>query len=131
LVVRDPKGIHGGGIPLLFKIELQVNFFPMDPLGIPYHQISPNGKSGGILEGSRIDDLDVGSFKQGKYVLQVNYWDKSSLCKWNLMVVYGPAHERNKDSFLDELETFCDNSKEPYIVGGNFNIIRFTHEENK
>jgi hypothetical protein len=23
LVLRDPKGIHGGGIPLLFKIELQ------------------------------------------------------------------------------------------------------------
>jgi hypothetical protein len=44
-----------------------------------------NGKSGGILVGSRIDDLDVGSFKQGKHVLQVNYWDKSSLCKWNLM----------------------------------------------
>ncbi|PWZ38285.1 hypothetical protein Zm00014a_041421 [Zea mays] len=76
-----------------------------------------NGKSGGILVGSRIDDLDVGSFKQGKHVLQVNYWDKSALCKWNLMVVYGPAHEENKDNFLDELETFCVNSKEPYIVG--------------
>ena len=90
-----------------------------------------NGKSGGILVGSRIDDLDVGSFKQGKHVLQVNYWDKSALCKWNLMVVYGPAHEENKDNFLDELETFCVNSKEPYIVGGDFNIIRFTHEKNK
>jgi hypothetical protein len=32
-VVRDPKGIHGEGIPLLFKIELQVNFSPWIPLG--------------------------------------------------------------------------------------------------
>jgi hypothetical protein len=42
LVLRDPKGIHGGGIPLLFKIELQGDFSPMDPLGIPCHQISPS-----------------------------------------------------------------------------------------
>jgi hypothetical protein len=41
LVLRDPKGIHGGEIHLLFKIELQGDFSPMDPLGIPYHQISP------------------------------------------------------------------------------------------
>jgi hypothetical protein len=45
LVLRDPKGIHGGGIPLLFKIELQGDFSPMDPLGIPCHQISPSGGS--------------------------------------------------------------------------------------
>ena len=25
----------------------------------------------------------------------------------------------------------CNNSKEPYIVGGDFNIIRFSHEKNK
>jgi hypothetical protein len=40
-VLRDPTGIHRGGILLLFKIELQRDFSPMDPLGIPYHQISP------------------------------------------------------------------------------------------
>jgi hypothetical protein len=44
LVLRDPKGIHGGGISLLFKIKLQGDFSPMDPLGIPYHQISPAGE---------------------------------------------------------------------------------------
>jgi hypothetical protein len=37
------KGSQGGGIPLLFKIELQGDFSPMNPLGIPYHQISPKG----------------------------------------------------------------------------------------
>lgn len=42
LVLRDPKGIHGGRITLLFKIELQEDFSPMDPLGVPDHQISPN-----------------------------------------------------------------------------------------
>jgi hypothetical protein len=41
LVVRDPEGLHGGGISLLFKIELQGDLLPMDPLGIRDNQISP------------------------------------------------------------------------------------------
>jgi hypothetical protein len=40
------KGSPWRGIPLLFKIELQGDFSPMDPLGIPYHQISPKWTSG-------------------------------------------------------------------------------------
>lgn len=39
LVIEDP----GEEILLLFKIELEGDFFPMDLLGIPNHQISPNG----------------------------------------------------------------------------------------
>lgn len=35
------------------------------------------------------------------------------------------------DAFLAELASLCSNSKEPYIVGGDFNIIRFQHEKNK
>jgi hypothetical protein len=46
LVLRDPKGIHEGGILLLFKIELQKDFSLMDPFGIPYHQISPTSVRG-------------------------------------------------------------------------------------
>jgi hypothetical protein len=46
LVVRDPEGIHGGGIPLLFKIELQGDFSSMDPLGILDHQINPKSVLG-------------------------------------------------------------------------------------
>lgn len=38
---------------------------------------------------------------------------------------------RKKDDFLAELANFCGNCKEPYIVGGDFNIIRFQNEKNK
>jgi exonuclease III len=91
----------------------------------------PKGKSGGILVGSRTDDLDVGTFIKGKHILQVSYWDKALFCKWNQMVVYGPTHERYKDMFLKEFDEFYDNSNEPYIVGGDFNIIRFSYEKNR
>jgi hypothetical protein len=35
------------------------------------------GKSGGILCGVKKDLYDVGSFHQGKYMLQMNLWDKT------------------------------------------------------
>ncbi|KAL5656594.1 hypothetical protein ACJX0J_035913, partial [Zea mays] len=43
----------------------------LDPSGDYLWLWSPaKGKSGGILVGSRIDDLDVGSFKKGNHILQ-------------------------------------------------------------
>lgn len=46
-----------------------------------------------------IERFDVGSFKQGEFMLQMNLWDKEVRVKWNLLIVYG-AEEENKISFL-------------------------------
>jgi exonuclease III len=43
----------------------------------------------------------------------------------------GLLMRRKKTKFHDELGTFCDNCKDPYIVGGDFNIIRASNEKNK
>jgi hypothetical protein len=51
--------------------------------------------------------------------------------KWNLLNVYGSAQEDHKKEFLRELATFCDKSKELYVAGGDFNILRFSYEKNK
>jgi hypothetical protein len=45
--------------------------------------------------------------------------------------VYGAAQDENKDSFLTEMATFCANCKEPYMLGGDFNILRFLSDKNK
>ena len=68
------------------------------------------GKSGGILVGVRREFYDVGSFKQGDFMLQVNLWDKQNKTKWNLLIVYGAAQEENKLKFLAELSQFCSSS---------------------
>jgi len=34
------------------------------------------GKLGGILVGVKLELYDVGSFRQGDYMLQLNLWDK-------------------------------------------------------
>lgn len=93
--------------------------------------IPSSGKSGGILVGLNLEFLDVGSFMDGDYMLQMNLWDKKLKTKWNLITVYRDAQKAGKVDFLAELANFCSKNKDPYIIGGDFNIIRFTHEKNK
>jgi len=49
----------------------------------------------------------------------------------NFLNIYGAAHEENKLEFLAELSNFCSSNKDPLIIGGDFNIIRFSSEKNK
>lgn len=63
-------------------------------------------------------------------MLLANLWDKQKCVKWNLLVVYGAAHEENKNVFLTELAHFCSSSSEPLLIGGDFNIIRYANERN-
>lgn len=49
-------------------------------------------------------------------------------------MVYGAAQEENKLAFLSELSElshFCSLNYEPLIIGGDFNIIRYSKERNK
>ena len=48
-----------------------------------------------------------------------------------LLVVYGPSHEELKGEFLVELAASCNGMQVPYIVGGDFNILRHSGEKNK
>jgi hypothetical protein len=59
------------------------------------------GKSGAILIGVGKKFYDVGSLKQGDFMLQVNLWDKQNRTKWNLLVVYGATQEENKGKIFD------------------------------
>jgi hypothetical protein len=62
--------------------------------------IPSKGKSGGILSGFNLDRYDVGARVQGDFILQHNLWDKSLQVKWNVLNVYGSAHEEHKEDFL-------------------------------
>lgn len=89
------------------------------------------GRSGGILVGIKMEWYDVGSFKQGEFMSQLNLWDKLNRVKWNLLVVCGAAQDENKTTFLAELSNFCSTNNDPIFIGGDFNIIRFANEKNK
>jgi mannosylglycoprotein endo-beta-mannosidase len=50
---------------------------------------------------------------------------------WHFINVYGAAQEENKVEFQTELAKTIHNCKEPVLIGGDFNIIRFSNEKNK
>jgi hypothetical protein len=89
------------------------------------------GKSGGVLSGIKSERFDVGSREQGNYVLLHRPWDKKKEIKWSLGNVYGAAQADHKEEFLVELTALCSKIVEPYIIGGDFNIIRFSSERNR
>jgi exonuclease III len=89
------------------------------------------GKSGGILIGLKLDTFDVGMRTQGDFILMHKLWDKRLEVKWCIMNVYGAAQEDQRESFLRELASVCSGCSEPYIAGGDFNILRFSFEKNK
>ena len=48
---------------------------------------------------------------------------------WVLMVVYGAAQPKHKDSFLAEFVNTCSSQTLPLLVGGDFNLIRSPDEK--
>jgi exonuclease III len=93
--------------------------------------ISTKGRSSGVLTGINLHRFDIGSRIQGEFLLQHNLWDKELEVKWNILNAYGSAQDEQKDEFLCEMAAFCEKIKEPYIIGGDFNILRFSCEKNK
>jgi hypothetical protein len=59
-------------------------------------------------------------------------WMDLKLClKWCLVIVYGAAQPRDKEDILIELGMVCRDQSIPLLVGGDFNLLRFSSEKNK
>lgn len=44
---------------------------------------------------------------------------------WKFIVVYGPAFDEQKASFLEELEAVMGSWQGPLLIGGDFNLACF------
>lgn len=93
--------------------------------------IPSRGRSSGMISGVKVERFDVGRHKHGKFMLQLDMYDRQIDTKWTLLNVYGTPQEEEKEEFLCELASFCSVIKDPYILGGDFNILRYAHEKNK
>ena len=89
------------------------------------------GKSGGNLCGIKKETLEVVSWTVGKFCLQATLFDINLKCVWALITIYGAAQDDKKEEFLCELASMCSHLQVPYIVGGDFNILRESFEKNK
>jgi hypothetical protein len=67
--------------------------------------------------------------EEKEFLVEVEVFDKSLRKNLSLVMVYGPAHEDRRDVFLSELAETCSKLKTPTLIGGDFNILRFSNEK--
>ena len=121
------------GLQETIKKNYSDKFFrQIDPgKAFSWHWLPATGRSGGMLCGVKKDRFEVLKFEQGQFSVVANVLDKKLKKNLVLATVYGPAHDDTKEEFLTELSQLCTNRKFPMIIGGDFNILRFSSEKNK
>ena len=80
--------------------------------------------------GVNLDRFDVIKFIEATFSLKAIVQDKKEKMTLSLVTVYGPAHEENRYLFLTELSQICSTNTYPMILGGDFNILRFSSDKN-
>lgn len=75
------------------------------------------------------DLADVTSEDSGEFFQSLNLKMKGDGFDWELLNVYGPAHDDRKRDFLEELQNKVQSAEHPVLLGGDFNLIRRIEEK--
>jgi hypothetical protein len=89
------------------------------------------GRSGGILCGIKSSRFNVISISIGRFFVKARVFDSKNQMEYWLIIIYGAAQDEDTDLFLQTLSDICENLDIPALIGGDFNILRFTNEKNK
>jgi hypothetical protein len=87
------------------------------------------GTAGGILVGANSDMYLVTVGQMLDFSVSVMLLDKKSSFSWKLVMVYGSPYEEGKQAFIDELHSVMAGWQGPTLIGGDFNLIRFTSDK--
>jgi hypothetical protein len=68
--------------------------------------------------------FDIGSIDEGDFYVKFTLRYKSTDFKFVLYSIYGPAQSQNKGAFLVEIANTCSKESLPFLIGGDFNIMR-------
>jgi hypothetical protein len=68
-----------------------------------WNWLADRGHSGGILLGVKQDCVRVGAFDEGEQFLSALLRNKKDGFKWEVIVVYGPAHHDKSRDFFGEV----------------------------
>jgi hypothetical protein len=110
----------------------QALFRKIDPVNqFSWRWIPSVGRAGGILGGFNKIKFDILDTVLGRFYIKVTLQDLKIQKKGDLVFVYGAAQEEYKEAFLAELGVVCSDQRNPMLIGGNFNILRFSFEKNK
>jgi hypothetical protein len=83
------------------------------------------GHSGGTLIGVKTDDITVIGKECGEFYSSMKIRSRKDEFRWEVVNVYGPVQVERKHQFLEELSHEIADMEDPFILGGDFNLIRF------
>jgi hypothetical protein len=98
--------------------------------GFSYEWIwtAAQGHSGGTLVGVRTDNCIVISKDSGDFFSSMEIISKQDDFKWEVVNVYWSVQVGRKTNFLEELSQKFSSMEDPFIMGGDFNLIRYAWE---
>jgi endonuclease/exonuclease/phosphatase family metal-dependent hydrolase len=79
--------------------------------------------------GVKTDDITVLERGKGKFFTSMKIAARQDNFKWEIVNVYGPVQIERKSKFRLELSQKISNMSDPFIIGGDFNLIRFEWEK--
>jgi hypothetical protein len=91
-------------------------------LGLP----TCRGTAGEILLGVRDESFAMTNVSILKYSISCMLQDQRKNFTWKLVVVYGSPYDEGKIEFLDELHDILARWSDPIMIGGDFNLSRFS-----
>jgi hypothetical protein len=87
------------------------------------------GHSGGTLTGVKNGDIEVLSSDRGVFFLSIRAKSSQNNLKWEVINIYGHVQNERKQDFLEEISVKISNTQCSFILGGDFNLIRYASEK--
>jgi hypothetical protein len=75
--------------------------------------------------------MEVLACSEGDFHIKLHIRNKADNFIWSLVAVYGAAQVELKAAFLRELVNLAKDNPYPIIIGGDFNLLRFSHEKSR
>lgn len=87
------------------------------------------GTAGGILFGGDSNKISILSHSKHKFCLDIHLQNKLDNTTWQFTIVYGPTIRNLKRELWAELELIRQGQQQPWILCGDFNVIRTQQEK--
>jgi hypothetical protein len=97
---------------------------------ISYGTLCHQGGSGGMLLGVNPSVFDIGAIDEGDFYCKFRLRNKTDGFIWAHFAVYDPTQDDLKSMFLTEMARACGTEPHPFIIGGDFNIMRRPEDKN-
>jgi hypothetical protein len=96
-----------------------------------WHCMAPHGCSRGILLGVDFTVYDIGAINEENFYVNSLFEIKMMALNGSYLQFMDLHNSKTKNFLLTEMAYVCSKGTLPYIIGGDFNIMRRPEDKNK